>query len=400
MSFSTIPIEKDKPYINEQKQHLNLSHFANTVIENDMETFGFDKRSTFINQIFTNFYEEAQSSISRSLEAEKNRLDILIRKAEKTVEESNFKDHLKLSEEDINWILRQFSEKILEQKSKDLVKQAKSYEKGPSFKFRINDTNFQYLTNLIKSPPRDKNCQKNKDCQVDKGCQEDKYYDDKIGKYIKALIEEYCRLPLFRRSEICFRDIIHKVQTACDKGKVLEVHFRPSHQRRIPETKIHPGRPVKIHPYGIETDPTSGYPFLIGYYDSDGPSKTASDRIASFRLSKIKDVKIRRRNSFISTEKRRRLEKAVREKGYAYINKGTARDIEVFLTRQGKDKYKNQPVNRPVVKSINGDIYTFHCTSNQIFVYFFNFGKEARIIRPAGLAALFQEAYEKSAAQY
>ena len=54
-------------FINEdQRISINLSDFANYIIETDMVTFGKDKRSTFINIVIKNFKDEAKSTITTS----------------------------------------------------------------------------------------------------------------------------------------------------------------------------------------------------------------------------------------------------------------------------------------------------------------------------------------------
>lgn len=441
----------------EQKLHLNLSYYANTIIENDMETFGINSKSGLINLIFSNFYEEAQASIGKYLDAEKNHLNHLCAAAAESLNhpeskgKQSFAAHLKsknLSEKDITGILHLLSEEILQEKQKELTALADSYEKGPAFKVRIQNANYKYLTEgtssfrnefvkavleqyfldqlkenilddhqnflntvmahleerltgkqVLNSKPSANasvgiNVRVNNDNyeyltekRVLFPCREDKYYNDKAGKYVKAVIEEYCRLPLSRRSEICFRDILDTIQNACDNSLILKI-------------RTHSSDLIYVYPYGVQLDTSTGHHYLVGYRAKHTEEKISAKKMVSLRLSNIQDIRALKDHSFISSDNRARLEKAIRENGCAYIDSGKACDIEVFLTREGKRLYNTQPANRPVYREIKGDIYKFHCTPYQIRVYFFKFGIDARIISPADLANRFRDDYLKAAEQY
>ena len=150
----------------------------------------------------------------------------------------------------------------------------------------------------------------------------------------------------------------------------------------------------------MQLDATTGHHYLVGYRARHSGEEILTGKMVSLRLSNIQDIRALKDHSFISSDNRGRLEKAIRENGCAYIDSGKACDIEVFLTREGKRLYNTQPANRPVYREIKGDIYKFHCTPHQIRVYFVKFGIDARIISPADLAGRFRDDYLKAAEQY
>jgi len=50
----------------DQRLSVNLSEFANYIMETDMVTFSIENRSTFINRMLENFIDKAKSTISNS----------------------------------------------------------------------------------------------------------------------------------------------------------------------------------------------------------------------------------------------------------------------------------------------------------------------------------------------
>lgn len=59
--------------------------------------------------------------------------------------------------------------------------------------------------------------------------------------------------------------------------------------------------------------------------------------------------------------------------------------IKVQLTEKGKTLFEKIYLYRPTPVSIDGDIYTFNCSANQILYYFERFGESALILHPKKL---------------
>ena len=199
---------------NNNKQHLNLSIVAYEVVLSDMFTFGEEKLSGFINTVFEYYYPIAEASISRALnqlngELAKYILDI-------SGDEKTKKRVL---------------EKLVSRKKDSLIKKAESYESGKSFKFWLNKSNLDYL-----SEPRSE-------------CSEDKYYSRR-GKYIKSVLEEYARLPYVEREKIYFSPVMTEMQNA----------IRKERQLRIMTDK---DAVYSVYPYDILSDPLSTANYLV-----------------------------------------------------------------------------------------------------------------------------------------
>ena len=122
------------------------------------------KFSTIINTIFANFHQLADASISIRC----------MQKQEELEERKTFK----LSKKEIELLVSEYK--------LTLLKKIKINQKGVGVKFRINNENFDLLDLS----------------------EEDEYYDGSIGAYIKALCEEYARIPYYKRERIFFYDKI------------------------------------------------------------------------------------------------------------------------------------------------------------------------------------------------
>ena len=132
----------------EHKQRLNLSPYANAILEHDIHAFNAKTRSGLINIIIKNFYNDARASIS--------------------ITEKNLKDKYNEKLSSIDEPTRsQVIDTLVEDYTNQTLKTIDAYESGCPLTFRINNENFEYLTT---------------------DCTEAKNYSS-TGKYIKALID-------------------------------------------------------------------------------------------------------------------------------------------------------------------------------------------------------------------
>ena len=75
-------------------------------------------------------------------------------------------------------------------------------------------------------------------------------------------------------------------------------------------------------------------------------------------------------------------------------------ETKVRLTEHGIKHYDTVITNRPKVKEINGDIYTFHCSLENAKIYFPHFMDEAEILEPQELREWFRERFERITKKY
>ena len=334
------------------KQHINLSAYAYEVIRNDMFTFHENKLSHFVNSIFEYYSPKADASISLVLNRYRDELSKLLS-----------------SIQGDEGARKRIFNRLISKEEEKLRQQTDSYEKGISFKFWLNKNNFEYLT--------DKSSE----------CGEDTYYDNKRGKYIKCVLEEYARLPYIEREKIYLTPYLTEIENAIQDKKQLRV---TTEKEAV----------YNVYPYGIFSDPLSTANYLVGYSQQDD---NPDDELhpCSFRISALKSVKmLKSKSAFIKKEDKKNLSKLIASRGVQFLI-SSEEEIHVRLTDSGIHKYNRQSHLRPtLVEKQEGNVFVFRCTNAQAEFYFFKFGKDAEILFPAELREKFKSMYQKAANIY
>jgi hypothetical protein len=105
----------------------------------------------------------------------------------------------------------------------------------------------------------------------------------------------------------------------------------------------------------------------------------------TMRLASVKTVSLLPSRSFIP-EKYEALLKRQRDIAPQYPMYTTDNEpIKVQLTENGKKMFEKVYLYRPTPTKIEGDIYTFECSANQLLYYFARFGDAALILSPKKL---------------
>ena len=316
-----------------------------------------EKKSTILNKIITNFAHLAEASISRSIENELGR----------------YQSGLDRFDENTRLQVRRMLEDAHRKKIEEKIKSHDSYG---GIKFKLNKENLEYLT---------------RECPEDKNMIYQGNGRAVIGKYLKALFEEYCERSYLERERIIYADRFDTIETAIKNGEQLKALLRD-------DPKMGSAKYVHIKPYKIVTDPLSMYHYLAGYLSSP---KEKPDESFSYRISGFKDIKRLKERSFIKKESRTRLEEEIRENGPQFLC-GNLAEFKIRLTDEGIAKYNRLLHLRPQYASIDQSkkIYTFRCTEQQIEYYFFKFGADAFIMSPKSLRVKFGDMYRNALGAY
>jgi hypothetical protein len=342
---------KDEEKAENNKQHLNLSLSAYEVVSNDMFTFGEDKLSGFINTVFEHYYPKAEASISRTLSCLRDDISKLL---------SDIPEDGKTK--------KRIVDRLIKQREKDLAEKAASYERGKPFKFWINKRNLEYLT------------------EANSECGEEVFYPTR-GRYIKSVLEEYSRLPYIEREKVYFTPFVEAISYAIEKERQL---------RAVTDTdKIY-----SVYPCEMRSDPLSIANYLMGYCKRYGFSEDEK-KPCSFRISALKSVKVEKsKSAFLKECERKRLAQNIAARGVQFTV-GVEAEIHVRLTEDGVHKYRRQTHLRPAfIEKREGNTLVLRCTPAQAEFYFFKFGKDAEILRPASLRDKFASMYENAANTY
>jgi hypothetical protein len=331
------------------KQHLNLSIEASNVVENDMSAFDVKSRSTFLNRIFTNFYEDAEASISIRCEQEKERLLRVL----DSLPESMQSKALNLLTKDFQTVLQQ---------------KVAYYPKSSGFKFRINQRNFRYLTEDTSYP-------------------EEKFYE-RMGQYFKAVIEEYACKPYRDREKIYFSEIFGTIEMAIGLERQISM-------------VLSQGATHCISPYKIESDPLSMYHYLIGKKLQLNETEHRLPGYFSYRITNIKEIKLlKSKRGHLTKDEKHWIDNELLRKGVQFMSSETSK-ICVRFTSAGLVKYRRLLHLRPPYSEVlDENTYVFHCTETQAEFYFFKFGEDAQIVEPVSLAQKFERMYINAANCY
>lgn len=340
-----------------QQIRLRLSRTAEEVIAYDMGIFEEKSRAAFINNVLSNFYEDANSSIGRKMMQYKEEL-----LGVKGCNESDV-----------------FYKSLVAQEKKRLMDLADSYDKpeknANSDPIRLRDELFEYLTESGANT-------------------EDKYYLS-IPKYCRAMMEEYARLPYTARELIYFKkEIVAPINDAIRNGYQL---FLTTGLRNN-DSAYHSS--YFFVPYKLMTDPLSTSNYLTGYsYRADQGKR--DKKMCSFKLSKLIRVKKETsRSAFLSKDDIADIQEAIEQKGVMFLIADSREDVVVRLTEAGRNMFKTQIHMRPVPTKIDENEYTFSCSTVQARNYFFKFGKDVEVIKPEFLREQFIQEYNNALKAY
>lgn len=353
-----INIDNGEPTINpEHKLRISLSERAALTMANDMDVFGIDKKTTFLNQVFSNYRDDAKASISLYLEHRKEELSQMLRGTE-----LNSKDKISVIDH------------LLQAEQKELINQANQYFKLPKASkkennYHINKNNFLYLT---------------------EDCNEEEYYNYQAGKYVRAVFEEYCSLPFIKRERIFRKDLYDIVEQACKEHRLLKVDAIRNNVKLI----------IYVYPYKIISDPLDTQSYLVCYTrlkDEDESSK----RIASFNMARMNLPKMLKAKAVLSKGEIDEIHNRLATESPAYFL-GNSTTIKVRLTEKGIASYNARLYSRPekIDSLSSSNVYVFDCTPMQAYNYFFPFGDQCEILEPEFLRVRFQETMQKTLSLY
>ena len=344
----------------ENKQRLNLSDHAKAVLLNDIAAFedegALKLSSAFINRVFNCYRDEASSTLTASLRRKQQELEMVFSK----LDEEQRSIAIKL-------MLREYKKQIEESINKRVA------EKGESVTIRVNDESIYFLGS-------------------EEGQEEGKYHKDKVGNYMKAVLEEYCEHSYAERELIYFKDDLKTIRHAIANQKLLKLTLR-SKNRFSGHNNIH-----YIKPLCIRQDKERLYNYIVGLQCStqNGPWEMGAVRLTS--ILKCKDLA---ESGFISKPEKQRILETIREKGVQYISDSHELiKVVVEFTPYGENMYRKMLHLRPLYTRKTGLEYEFECTKYQAETYFFKFGSRVRILEPRSMAEDFKNWYLSAAKKY
>lgn len=118
------------------------------------------------------------------------------------------------------------------------------------------------------------------------------------------------------------------------------------------------------------------------------------------RLSKIRSVSLLPEKCEIPEENAKLFQRQVIAGAQYPMYATDSEPIRVHLTQKGKKLFEKIYLYRPTPIAIEGDVYTFDCSANQVLYYFERFGEEALILTPKKLGIFMRNYYYYALKKY
>lgn len=337
----------------ENKQRINLSCHAFLVLTQDAERFTGTSELTsgFLNRLLLNLYSVAKASIGR-IQAEKKQYieEVLASLPENTAAKQAL---LEKAEEEARLQLDQ------------LV-----IEKAHVITFRVDKPNLDYLASA-------------------EGQLETDYYNNRVGQYFKALLEEYASYPYHQRECVYWSELLQKFKQAAQIHRQMKIRINNKKQDLT----------LYVKPYLCCLDSEHLYNYLVV---KSRTSPKEDWRIASLRFSSIANYSILNQSANLTQQECAEIKQKIEQFGVQYLYAvNNDEKVTVYLTEVGKTLYQKILHLRPEqYEKVDQNIYTFFCTHFQAENYFFQFGENAKILSPDSLAQKFAQRYARAAEQY
>ena len=347
------------------KVRIPLSASAEITVSDDMATFGVTQKNAFINTVLENYFSKAKASLSKYIENRTRELKQLL----EYVPTSDNK------EKDV------IIKAIVDKEAEDI---AASIRKSINTKNSSNHNKSYYINA--------KNMQTLQDGGHIEYADEDGLYKQRPGRYLRAVIEEYCSLPFIEREHIYKQDIYETVEKACNEKRLLKIP-NPRNSKK----------PFEVYPYRIVPNKSNTQSYLLCYSVEKGSPK-ADKRIASFNMARLNIGKNNCGNpnsAFLSQNDIKQLEATILNEEVEYVLT-ESEHIKVRLTDHGKDIYNSRIYMRPRKIGVDeaNNIWEFFCTQKQAFNFFFSFAEDVEIISPPELRKRFAKSTANMAKIY
>lgn len=344
----------------EQRIALGFSKLAFAVIDQDMMQFRAKSMSAFVCRVFESYYGSASASIARTL--------------------SRMEEDLSQSLHSVPpQTVRTVVDILVARKRDTLKREHTAGVRGEHTRsLRLHNKTLDLLRECMHT--------------------EAAYYRT-MGAYVRAVVEEYCRLPYIQRERIYFKDRFDLIENAAKLGRKLRVTIQDGRKFIVYPQMAQTGADSdQSDCRSIETDRLNTAHYLVGY--SRTPDQRKKDKIAaSFRIVSLMDVEMDDETSSIGEDDRKKLADLIKKRSVEFLLHEPT-EIQVRLTPNGVYRLSRISHLRPRCIRQDGDIYTFESTQMQAEFYFIRMGEDCEILAPRSLRERFAEIYAAAAEIY
>lgn len=209
------------------------------------------------------------------------------------------------------------------------------------------------------------------------------------GDYIRAVIEEFTRLPQYRQEEIMFKSIVTELDQYT-KYKLCEI--TTGSQKEL------------VYSCGVRNENGKNYLICIMKHHSTGEFYYVPKRI-----SRINNISVRAEHknpkNYVEYEKFRRendIGQSIKSHGGIAYLYGEPLEVTVRFTEKGVEMLQRIPTMRPAVISRceASNTMVFKCTKFNAVSYFRRFGGDAVVISPSDVRNELTRIYAKALEEY
>ena len=202
---------------------------------------------------------------------------------------------------------------------------------------------------------------------------------ESLSSFYRRLFTAYVQKTKNEREKIIHKDVFVLLQKAIKQK--LAVSLRLQSGTIFNHLSVYAIAPAKDELFN----------YVLGYNNKNN---------ITLRLASVETVSLSSESSYIPEENQRLFERQIACAAQFPIYNTDNEPIQVQLTEKGKKLFDKIYLYRPSPISIQGDVYTFDCSANQLIYYFERFGENALILSPKKLGIFMRNYYHFALKKY
>ena len=203
--------------------------------------------------------------------------------------------------------------------------------------------------------------------------------DESVSSFYRRMLISYSKRTKDEREKILHKEVYVLLKKAVDKSQTACIEIESGSVIQS----------ASVYAVAASRDELFNYVLL---YDGK--------KSRTLRLSKVKRVVLLSGKAEVPMQNREMFDRQIALGAQYQIYSTDDTPIRVQLTEKGKELFERIYLYRPVPAKIEGDVYTFECSANQVLYYFERFGENALILSPKKLGAFMRNYYYYALKKY
>lgn len=204
--------------------------------------------------------------------------------------------------------------------------------------------------------------------------------NNSISSFYRNLFTSYAHTPQNYRELIIFKENYELLLESIEKNRQVTITLKNG--EIINDASIYKIEPAKEELFNY---------VLIS---------NINNKPMTFRLSKIKYISLLNKKREISNEVMQLFDRQIKYGVQYPFTSHNEKEIIVKLSQRGIKLFKRIYLYRPIPEKIEGNLYYFNCSYNQIIHYFKRFGHDGIIVYPEEVAQTMRNYYYYASRKY